>query len=88
MSPTSHTPKSRRRSSDLKGRAAASGARDLVEALGRYYDKVERDSVGNLVATCNRCRVVDVIAWPDDERYVLGCLRHAHENHNHAAVRP
>ncbi len=57
--------------------------RDLTEAFGRYYDKVERDSAGRLVATCDRCRIVSLVAWPDDPDYVRGCLEFAHENHRH-----
>lgn len=67
---------------------AGQGPRDIVEAFRRYYDRVEWDSVGLLAATCTRCKIVDVIVWPDDPTYVLGCLQFAEEHHNHGMVRP
>jgi hypothetical protein len=56
---------------------------DVAEAFRRYFDKVERDAIGNVVATCTRCRVVLVVAWPDDLGYVRGLLNQAHQKHNH-----
>lgn len=79
MSPDKH----RRRNQKINtGRGV--GPRDLVEAFRRYYDRVERDQSGNLAVTCTRCRVTEVIVWETDERYVLGCLQHGHQHHNHA----
>ncbi len=59
------------------------GARDLLDAFRRYYDKVESDSDGQLVLTCKRCHTVEVIHRPSDVANVLGVLNFAHENHRH-----
>lgn len=83
MSPA--TSRTRRRPRKLSTQSRV-GARDLVEAFGRYYDRVERDSVGLFTVTCTRCKVTEVIAWPDDPAYVIAKLRQAHQKHNHAHV--
>lgn len=81
MPPTSST---RSKARPIRGRQGK--PRGVVEAFGRYFDKVEwRNIAGHvaLVTTCSRCRVVEVIAWPDNADYVRGCLNDAHQNHNH-----